>query len=79
MNKGCGEKLALVYSPEFIALGSVIENLLNPDVILIGSDLKWAHDKHLEVTTSYLTHVPNVISLNFKEAELATGKGKGKR
>jgi len=71
MNKGCGEKLALVYSPEFIALGSVVENLLNPDVILIGSDLKWAHDKHLEVTTSYLTHVPNVISLNFKEAELA--------
>ena len=71
INKRCGEKLALVYSPEFIALGSVVENLLNPDVILIGSDLNWAHDKHLAVTTSYLTDVPNVISLNFKEAELA--------
>ena len=31
-------KLGFCYNPEFIALGSVIENMLNPDFILIGSN-----------------------------------------
>ena len=31
-------KLGVCYNPEFIALGSVIENMLNPDFILIGSN-----------------------------------------
>ena len=36
-----GEHLGLCYSPAFIALGSVIANLSNPDLILIGvSDAK---------------------------------------
>lgn len=35
--KRCGEDFGLVYNPEFIALGSVIENFLNPDMILIGA------------------------------------------
>lgn len=69
--RSCGDKLSLIYSPEFIALGSVVTNLLNPDVILIGHEHKWALDKHLAVTSSYLSNVPKVIALNFKEAELA--------
>ncbi len=32
------DKLGFCYNPEFIALGSVIENMLNPDFILIGSN-----------------------------------------
>lgn len=34
--KKCGQKFGFCYGPEFIALGSVIQNLLNPDFILIG-------------------------------------------
>ena len=34
--KKCGEDFGLVYNPEFIALGSVIHDFLNPDFILIG-------------------------------------------
>jgi len=34
--KVCGRDFGLCYSPEFIALGSVIHNFLNPDMILIG-------------------------------------------
>jgi len=34
--KKCGQDFGLCYNPEFIALGSVIYNLLNPDFILIG-------------------------------------------
>lgn len=34
--KKCGPDFGLCYSPEFIALGSVIHNFLNPDFTLIG-------------------------------------------
>lgn len=34
--KICGRDFGLCYSPEFIALGSVIHNFLNPDFCLIG-------------------------------------------
>lgn len=34
--KRCGVDFGLCYSPEFIALGSVIRNMLNPDFVLIG-------------------------------------------
>ena len=34
--KRCGEGFGLVYNPEFIALGSVVRDLLNPDFVLIG-------------------------------------------
>lgn len=34
--KKCGVDFGLCYNPEFIALGSVIRNMLNPDFILIG-------------------------------------------
>ncbi|MFZ2089263.1 MAG: nucleotide sugar dehydrogenase [Desulfobaccales bacterium] len=35
--KTCGRDFGLVYNPEFIALGSVIHNFLNPDLVLIGA------------------------------------------
>lgn len=35
--KRCGEDFGLVYNPEFIALGSVIANFHNPDLVLIGA------------------------------------------
>lgn len=42
--KACGEDFGFVYNPEFIALGSVIRDFLNPDMILIGaSDSKSAN------------------------------------
>ena len=34
--KICGKDFGLCYSPEFIALGSVIHDFLNPDFLLIG-------------------------------------------
>lgn len=40
-SKSVGPELGLSYNPEFIALGSVIENMLEPDFLLIGeSDAK---------------------------------------
>jgi UDPglucose 6-dehydrogenase len=34
--KKCGKDFGLAYNPEFIALGSVIHDFLNPDMLLIG-------------------------------------------
>jgi UDPglucose 6-dehydrogenase len=33
----CGESFGLCYNPEFIALGSVIHDFLNPDFVLLGA------------------------------------------
>jgi UDPglucose 6-dehydrogenase len=38
--KRCGRDFGLAYNPEFIALGSVIHDFLNPDFILIGETNK---------------------------------------
>lgn len=38
--KTCGQDFGLVYNPEFVALGSVIKNFLNPDMVLIGASDK---------------------------------------
>jgi UDPglucose 6-dehydrogenase len=35
-NRRVGESLGLCYSPEFIALGNVIRDMLEPDMVLIG-------------------------------------------
>jgi len=35
-SKKCGNHFGLCYSPEFIALGSIIQDFLNPDFTLIG-------------------------------------------
>lgn len=35
--KRCGTDFGLAYNPEFIALGSVVRNFLNPDMVLIGA------------------------------------------
>lgn len=69
--KKCGRDFGLCYSPEFIALGSVIRNFLNPDVILIGeSDAKAG--KLLEnIYKSVCENNPPVVRTTIQNAELA--------
>jgi len=38
LGRPLGDGIALCYSPEFIALGSVVRDLQNPDFVLIGAD-----------------------------------------
>ena len=42
LGRSLGDGVALCYSPEFIALGSVVRDLQNPDFVLIGADDKAA-------------------------------------
>ncbi|HMP00860.1 MAG TPA: nucleotide sugar dehydrogenase [Gemmatales bacterium] len=68
--KTCGTGFGLCYSPEFIALGSVVRDFMNPDFLLIGeSDAKAG--ALLEAT--YLNVVdnrPKVARMNWVNAEL---------
>lgn len=69
-NKG---KLSLIYSPEFIALGSVLKDLQHPDLILIGSEDSELRDTALPLLGSILSPraAPGVPECTLVEAELA--------
>lgn len=68
--KRCGRDFGLCYSPEFIALGSVIRDMLNPDFILIGeSDLR-SGDILSAIYRNLCDNNPPIARMNFVNAEL---------
>ncbi len=66
-----GKDFGLCYNPEFIALGSVIFNLLNPDFILIGESDKKSGDILEKFYGIYCDNKPKIARMNFINAELA--------
>lgn len=68
--KRCGPDFGLCYSPEFIALGSVIRDFLNPDFTLIGEVDERAGD-HLQAAYEEILEVhPVTQRMSFENAEL---------
>jgi UDPglucose 6-dehydrogenase len=65
-----GFKVGLCYNPEFIALGSVIKNMQEPDMHLLGESDAWAGDLIEEVLASVATVKVPCQRMNLKEAEL---------
>ena len=65
------EKISICYSPEFIALGSVIKNLQNPDSILIGQPNEKAGSELQELLLSMVVNKPKVLRMSIAEAEIA--------
>ena len=69
--KACGEGFGLCYSPEFIALGSVIRDFLNPDFLLIG-EFDQRCGEHLEQCyRDIMPGRPPVARMTLENAELA--------
>jgi UDPglucose 6-dehydrogenase len=68
--KKCPEGFGLCYNPEFIALGSVIRDMLNPDMILIGE----SDERSGEILERFYTGVcdsnPHIRRMNHVNAEL---------
>jgi len=69
--KKVGREFGLCYSPEFIALGSVIRDFLNPDFILVGES-----DPHSgEILDAFYQAVcdnhPHIAHMNHVNAELS--------
>lgn len=68
--KTCGKDFGLCYNPEFIALGSVIHDLLNPDFILIGESDKNTGDKLEAWYKEFCDNQPPVARMSFINAEV---------
>ncbi len=68
--KQAGVEFGLCYSPEFIALGSVIRDLRNPDFLLIGESDPRAGDLLLETYKSVCANDPPSARMNFTNAEI---------
>lgn len=69
--KQCGANFGLCYNPEFIALGRVIQDMLNPDMILIGESDPRAGAMLEDLYKTVCGNQPAVARMNFINAELA--------
>lgn len=68
--KKCGQDFGLCYSPEFIALGSVIHDFLHPDFTLVG---EFDDQSGSELEACYLQIMPNqppCMRMSLENAEL---------
>ena len=63
-------KVNLLYSPEFIALGTVVHNLRNPDMTLIGCEVSSAAGVFLQIMEKVTNGKPETQILNLTEAEV---------
>lgn len=68
--KRCREDFGLCYSPEFISLGSVIRDFLNPDFLLIGESDPRAGELLASVSQGVCENKPPVARMSFVNAEL---------
>jgi UDPglucose 6-dehydrogenase len=64
------EKISLTYSPEFIALGSIVRNLKFPDLILLGEKDEWAGNLVLNATSSICQNDPFIERMSCASAEI---------
>lgn len=66
LNKGFG----ICYSPEFIALGSVIHDFLNPDLVLIGESDRQAGDRLTAIYETTCENKPYLARMSIISAEI---------
>ena len=69
--KRCGEGFGLCYSPEFIALGNVIHDMLYPDFILIGESDPKSGEILAQIYSQLSSNDPPISRMNLVNAELA--------
>ncbi|MGH9557968.1 MAG: nucleotide sugar dehydrogenase, partial [Bryobacteraceae bacterium] len=68
--KRCGEDFGLCYNPEFIALGSVIRDMLQPDMILIGESDRRSGDLLEKLYLGVCESPLRINRMSFVNAEL---------
>ncbi len=68
--KRCGADFGLCYSPEFIALGSVIRDFYCPDFLLIGESDSHAGDVLSDIYKRTCKNSPAVARMNWINAEI---------
>ena len=68
--KRCGVNFGLCYSPEFIALGTVIRDFYYPDFLLIGESDSRSGEMLSEIYKRTCKNSPTIARMNFINAEL---------
>jgi UDPglucose 6-dehydrogenase len=68
--KRCGVDFGLCYSPEFIALGSVIRDFYYPDFLLIGESDSRAGDALSDIYRRTCKNSPAIARMNWINAEI---------
>lgn len=66
-----GDRLNVCYSPEFIALGSVIQDMLKPDMVLIGESSPEAGEILHVITEGYVAFGTPFHRMSIVNAEIA--------
>lgn len=69
--KKLNKDFGVAYNPEFIALGSVITDFLNPDMVLIGKSDKSVGDKLEEIYKVACENKPYIARISIISAEIA--------
>lgn len=68
--KSVGKEIGLVYSPEFIALGTIVKNMHFPDLILIGESDPYSGDVATSNAQSVVKNSPSIHRMNLVNAEI---------
>lgn len=68
--KVCGEGFGLVYNPEFIALGSIIQDFSRPDMVLIGASDEKSAGMVKELYVSSCENQPHIATMSLLNAEI---------
>ena len=66
----CGVDFGFCYNPEFIALGNVVNGLLEPDMVLIGESDKASGDALEALYRRYNRNQPRIARMSVISAEL---------
>ena len=67
-----GKEFLITYNPHLIALGSIYDDVINSDVVLVGSDLEYGHSFLKKMYKKiYKKNINKIKCLNLKEAETA--------
>lgn len=67
-----GKEFILTYNPHLIALGSIYNDVLNSDLVILGSDLSQGHDFLTKLYKKiYKKNTNKLKILNLKEAEIS--------
>ena len=68
--KKCNADFGVCYNPDFIALGNIVHDFTNPDLVLIGESDKKAGDMLHSVHERLVKNQPGYQRMNFYNAEL---------
>ena len=68
--KKCGQDFGLCYNPDFVALGKIVKDFLNPDMILIGQSDDKAGKILQDIHKSLISNGSEIFRMSFNNAEL---------